>query len=132
MIISLIHHHLRKGYWDMFLISQFLGCQIILKNQKKKFLNCFLDVEEYFPKLRFKSKFSFMDPRYEKNDFFWVFWLNIYYGNKHKKIGVFSMPKRTIFLCWLQKKSLYILILNFLNLSSLSFTFWKINSMKNY
>ena len=93
---------------DMFLISQFLGCQIILKNQKKKFLNCFLDVEEYFQKLRFKSKFSFMDPRYEKNDFFWVFWLNIYYGNKPKKIVVYSMPKRTIFLCWLPKKSIYI------------------------
>ena len=108
MIISLIHHHLRKGDEDMCLISQFSRSQPT-KKSKKKFLNYVLGVEESRPKLRVRKKFRLKDPRYVNSTPFGAYWLKILYFIKPKKIVVYSMPKRTIFLCWLQKKSIYIL-----------------------
>ena len=107
MIISLIHHHLRKGDEDMCLISQFSRSQTTRKS-KKKFLNYVQGVEESRPKLRVRKKFRLKDPRYVNSTIFGAYWLKILYFIKPKKIVVFSMPKRTIFLCWLQKKSIYI------------------------
>ena len=103
MIISLIHHHLRRGDEDMCLISQFSRSQTT-KKSKKKFLNYVLGVEESRPKLRVRKKFRLKDPRYVNSTTFGAYWLKILYFIKPKKIVVYSMPKRTIFLCWLQKK----------------------------
>ena len=98
MIISLIHHRLRKGDEDMFLIYQFSWSETT-KKSKKKFLNCIIGVEESRPKLRFRSKLRLKDPRYVNSTPFGAYWLKILY---------FIKPKKTVFIRWQNERFFYV------------------------
>ena len=98
MIISLIHHHLRKGDEDMCLISQF-GVSQTTRKSKKKFLNYILGVEESRPKLRVRKKFRLKDPRYVNSTPFGAYWLKILY---------FIKPKKTVFIRWQNERFFYV------------------------
>ena len=108
MIISLIHHHLRKGDEDMCLISQFSRSQTT-KKSKKKFLNYVLGVEESRPKLRVRKKFRLKDPRYVNSTTFGAYWLKILYFIKPKK-SLFIRCQNERFFYVDYKKKVYIYI----------------------
>ena len=112
MIISLIHHHLRKGDEDMCLISQFSRSQTT-KKSKKKFLNYVLGVEESRPKLRVRKKFRLKDPRYVNLNFFEIIgWKYSILSNLKKSLFIRCQNERFFYVDY--KKKVYIFYMNFI------------------
>ena len=108
MIISLIHHRLRKGDEDMFLIYQFSWSETT-KKSKKKFLNCIIGVEESRPKLRFRSKLRLKDPRYVNLNFFEIIgWKNSILSNLKKSLFFRCQNERFFYVDYKKKVYIYI------------------------
>ena len=108
MIISLIHHHLRKGDEDMCLISQF-GVSQTTRKSKKKFLNYILGVEESRPKLRVRKKFRLKDPRYVNSTIFeHIGWKYSILSNLKKSLFIRCQNERFFYVDYKKKVYIYI------------------------